>query len=198
MMRLSNLYFNQRVMQHRKMFSVAPMSVEEEVNDSDHEASDQVAIEPRRSTRICTTPKWYGNPVLDIMLLDNNEPTSYGEAMVGPYSDKWLEAMKSEIGSMYQNKVWTLMDLPADPQAIEINGSLRRRRTWAVMLPSMKLDLWERVFSQVQGVDCDENFSPVAMLKSVGIMLALAAFMKSGRWMSRQVSLPVFVRKGCM
>ena len=79
-----------------------------------------------------------------------------------------------------------------------INGSLRRRRTWAVMLPSMKLDLWERVFSQVQGADYDENFSPVAMLKSVGIMLALAAFRKSGRWMSKQVSLPVFVRKSCM
>ena len=53
-------------------------------------------------------------------------------------------------------------------------------------------------FSQVQGVDCDEIFSSVAMLKSVGIMLALAAFMKSGRWMSKRVSLPVFVRKGCM
>ena len=53
-------------------------------------------------------------------------------------------------------------------------------------------------FSQVQGVDYDEIFSSVAMLKSVGIMLALAAFMKSGRWMSRRVSLPVFVRKGCM
>ena len=68
------------------------------------------------------------------------------------------------------------MDLPNDRQAIEINGSLRRRRAWAVMLPSMKLDLWERVFSQVQGVDYDENFSPVAMLKSVGIMIALAEF----------------------
>ena len=132
------------------------------------------------------------------MLLDNTEPTSYGEVMVGPYSDKWLEAMKSEIGSMYQNKGWTLVDLPVDRQTIEINGSLRRRQTWAVMLPSMKLDLWERVFSQVQGVDYYENFSPVAMLKSVGIMLALAAFMKSGRWMSKQVSLPVFIRKGCM
>ena len=109
------------------------------------------------------------------MLLDNTEPTSYGEAMVGPYSDKWLKAMKSEI-----------------------KGSLRRRQTWTVMLPSMKLDLWQRVFSQVQGVDYDEIFSSVAMLKSVGIMLALAAFMKYGRWMSKQVSLPVFVRKGCM
>ena len=47
-------------------------------------------------------------------------------------------------------------------------------------------------FSQVQGVDYDEIFSSVAMLKSVGITLALAAFMKFGRWMSKQVSLPVF------
>ena len=70
-------------------------------------------------------------------------------------------------------------------KAVEVNGSLRRIRTWTVMLPSMKLDLWQRVFPQVQGVDYDEIFSSVAMLKSVGIMLALAAFMKSGRWMSK-------------
>ena len=182
----------------QEVVPVAPTPIEVEAYDSDHETSDQVTTKPRRSTRICTTPEWYGNPVLDIMLLDNTEPTSYGEAMVGPYSDKWLEAMKSEIGSMYQNKAWTLVDLPDDRQAIEINGSLRRRRTWMVMSPSMKLDLWRKVFSQVQGVDYDEIFSSVAMLKSVGIMLALAAFMKSGRWMSKQVSLPVFVRKGCM
>ena len=159
---------------------------------------DQVTTVPCRVTRMCSASEWYSNPVLKVMLLDNNEPTSYGEAMVGPNSDKWLESMKSEIGSMYQNKAWTLVDLPDDRQAIEINGSLRRRRTWTVMSPSMKLDLWRRIFSQVQGADYDEIFSSVAMLKSVGIMLALAAFMKSGRWMSKRVSLPVFVRKGCM
>ena len=65
---------------------------------------DQVTTVPRRVTRMRTASEWYSNPVLKVMLLDNNEPTSYGEAMVGPYSDKWLEAMKSEIGSMYQNK----------------------------------------------------------------------------------------------
>ena len=67
------------------------------------------------------------------MLLDNGEPSNYEEAMAGPDSDKWLEAMKSEIGSMYQNKAWTLVDLPDDRQAIEINGSLRRRQTRMVM-----------------------------------------------------------------
>ena len=45
------------------------------------------------------------DPVLEVMLLDNNEPTSYGEAMVGLDSDEWLEAIKCERGSMYKNKV---------------------------------------------------------------------------------------------
>ena len=116
-----------------------------EAYDSDHETSDQVTTILCRVTRMRTASEWYSNPVLKVMLLDNNEPTSYGEAMVGPNSDKWLEAMKSEIGSMYHNKAWTLVDLPDDRQAIKINGSLRRRRTWTVS-PSMKLDLWRRVF----------------------------------------------------
>ena len=125
---------------------MAPTPIEVEAYDSDHEVLDQVTTVPRRVTRVRTTLEWYKNPVLEVMLLDNNGPTSYGEAMVGPNSDKWLEAMKSEIGSMYQNKAWTLVDLANDRQAGEINGSLRRRRTWMVMSPSMKLDLWRRVF----------------------------------------------------
>ena len=52
----------------------------------------------------------------------------------------------------------------------------------------MKLDLSQRSFRQDQGVDCDDTFSIIAMLKSVRIMLPVAAFsfMKSGRWMSKQ------------
>ena len=80
----------------REVVPVAPTPIEVEAYDIDHGASYQVTIEPHRSTRICTTPEWYGNPVLEVMLLDNNEPTSYGEAMVGPDSGKWLEAIKSE------------------------------------------------------------------------------------------------------
>ena len=38
---------------------------------------------------------------------------------MSPDSSKWLEAMKSEMGYMYENKVWTLVDLPDDRQAIE-------------------------------------------------------------------------------
>ena len=50
------------------------------------------------------------------------------------------------------------------------------------MLLSTKLDLSKKVFDKVQGIDYDETFSPVAMLKSVRIMLAIAAFYDYEIW----------------
>ena len=82
------------------------------------------------------------------MLLDHDEPTNYEEAMMSPNSDKWLESMKSEIGSMYDNKVCTLVDLPDDRRATEKSGSSRRRLTLMVMLLSTKLDLSRKVFDK--------------------------------------------------
>ena len=96
-----------------------PTPTGEEANDDDHETLDQVTTRLRRSNRARSTPEWYSNPVLEVMLLDNGEPTNYEEAMMSLDSKKWLEAMKSEIGSMYENKVWALVDLPNDRQAIE-------------------------------------------------------------------------------
>ena len=52
-------------------------------------------------------------------------------------------------------------------------------------------------FRQIQGVDYDETFSPVAMLKSVRILLAVSAFFdyEYGRWMSKRRTLMVTLRR---
>ena len=105
-----------------------PTPISEEVNDDDHETSDQVTTKPRRSSRVRSAPEWYGNPVLEVMLLDHDKPTNYEEAMMSPDSMKWLEAMKSEMGSMYENKMWTLMDMRDDRQAIK-NKCIFKRNT---------------------------------------------------------------------
>ena len=39
--------------------------------------------------------------------------------MAGLDSNKWLVAMQSEIGCMYENKVWSLTDLPDARRVIE-------------------------------------------------------------------------------
>ena len=101
------------------------------------------------------------------MLLDHDEPTNYEEAMMSPDSNKWLEAMKSEIGSMYENKVWTLVELPNDRQAIENKWIFKRKTDVDSSVTIYKARLVAKGFRQVQGVDYNDIFSLVAILKSV-------------------------------
>ena len=43
--------------------------------------------------------------VRDVLLLDNDEPSTYDEAMMGLNSEEWLKAMRSEIESLDDNQV---------------------------------------------------------------------------------------------
>ena len=113
-----------------------------------------------------SAPEWYGNPVLEVMLLDHDEPTNYEEAMMSLDSVKWLVAMKSEMGSMYENKVWTLVDLPGDRQARENKWIFKRKTDADSSVTIYKTRLVnKKVFDKVQGVDYNEIFSLVSMLK---------------------------------
>ena len=84
--------------------------------------------------------------------------------------------MKSEMRSMYKNKVWTLIDLPDDRRANENKWIFKRKTDANSSVTIYKARLAEKGFHKVQGVDYDEIFSLVAMLKSVRIMLAIATF----------------------
>ena len=123
-----------------------PTPISEEVNDDDHETLDQITTKLRRSSRVRSAPEWYGNPVLEVMLLDHDEPTNYEDAMMSPDSAKWLEAMKSEMGSMYENKVWALVDLPDDRQAIENEWIFKRKTDADSSVTIYKAQLFEKGF----------------------------------------------------
>ena len=114
-----------------------------------------------------------------------DEPTSYKEAMEGPESEKWLEAMKSEIDSMYTNKVCTLVYIPEDRKAIENKWIFKKKIDADGNVSVYKARLVAKGFRQIQGVDYEETFSPVAMIKSIRILLAIVAYhdYEICRWM---------------
>ena len=62
-----------------KSVPVIPTPISEEANDDDHETSDQVTTELHRSSGVRSALEWYGNPILEVMLLDQGEPKSYDE-----------------------------------------------------------------------------------------------------------------------
>ena len=72
--------------------------------------------------------------------------------------------------------MWTLVDSPDDRQAIENKWIFKKKTDTDDNVTVYKARLVAKGFRQVQGVDYDETFSPVVMLKSVRIMLAIVAF----------------------
>ena len=104
------------------------------------------------------------------------------DAMQRPDSEKWLEAMKSEMESMEINSVWILVDLLEGIKLIGCKWIFKRKRDTDGKVETYKARLVTKGYRQHYGIDCDETFSPVAMLKSIRIMLALAAYFNYEIW----------------
>ncbi|GJR22045.1 retrotransposon protein, putative, ty1-copia subclass [Tanacetum coccineum] len=77
---------------------------------------------------------------------DLNAPSNYKAAMLDQESNKWLDAMNAEMQSIKDNQVWRLVDLPPNSKG----------------------------YTQLYRVDYEETFSPVADIRSIGILIAIA------------------------
>ncbi|PKI44202.1 hypothetical protein CRG98_035407 [Punica granatum] len=152
--------------------------------DKPVETSIQIenVTEPQRSGRVTYTPARYLNLHENVQELfvhgDNDhrdDPTTYEEAISDIDSSKWLEAMKSEMDSMSKNQVWDLVDPPEGIVPIGNKWVFKRKIGADGKVETYKARLVAKGYRQKQGVDYEETFSPVAMLKSLRIMLAIAA-----------------------
>ena len=61
-------------------------------------------------------------------LPDDDDPYTYKEAMEDVDSRHWKKAMQSEIESMFNNKVWSLVDLPKGIKPIGCKWVYKRKR----------------------------------------------------------------------
>ncbi|KAL0319632.1 UNVERIFIED_CONTAM: Retrovirus-related Pol polyprotein from transposon TNT 1-94 [Sesamum radiatum] len=133
-----------------------------------------------RSTRESRVPERYGFVGLTSQL--DNDPKTYGEAMSDIDSDKWLEAMKSEMDSMGSNEVWTLVDPPKGVRPVGCKLVYKRKLGADREVTAFKARLVVKGYTQRLGVDFQENYSPVAMAKSIRIVLAIAAWYDYKIW----------------
>ncbi|KAK2417007.1 secreted RxLR effector protein [Trifolium repens] len=163
-----------------------PPTIGQSMEEHEREPQDVVEEQPaqveqiqRRSNRIRHEPERYGYLITeqgDVLLMDQDEPVTYQEAITGPESEKWLEAMKSEIDSMYTNQVWNLVEPPVGVRPIGCKWVFKKKTDMDGKVHTYKARLVAKGYKQIHGVDYDETFSPVAMLKSVRILLAIAAY----------------------
>ncbi|KAL0403952.1 UNVERIFIED_CONTAM: Retrovirus-related Pol polyprotein from transposon TNT 1-94 [Sesamum radiatum] len=134
----------------------------------------------RRSTRVSQQPERYGFLGLTGQL--DNDPKTYEEAMSDIDSEKWIEAMKSEMDSMSSNKVWTLVDLPKGVKPVGCKWVYKRKLGADGEVTIFKAKLVAKGYTQRPGVDFEETYSPLAMAKSIRIIFAIAAWYDYEIW----------------
>ncbi|KAJ9542183.1 hypothetical protein OSB04_028689 [Centaurea solstitialis] len=163
--------------------SIVELEIQHENVEPQSEPIEEVQTQDlRRSNRVRQEPDRYLGFLVSQDGGDLNEPTSYGEAVSGSESEQWQEAMKVEMQSMYDNQVWELTDLPQHCRAVGRKWVFKKKTDMDGNVHTFKAILVVKGFTQTHGIDYDETFSPVAMLKSIRILMAISAYLNYEIW----------------
>ena len=103
------------------------------------------------------------------------DPYTYKEAMNDIDAHHWVKAMKSELDSMYSNQVWDLVKVPNSIKPVSCKWVYKRKRGIDGKVETFKARLVAKGYTQKEGIDYDDTFSPVAMFKSIRSLLSIAA-----------------------
>ncbi|CAI7886118.1 unnamed protein product [Closterium sp. NIES-53] len=101
-------------------------------------------------------------------------PRSYAEAITGPYSSQWQAAMDAEMASW--KSTGTYVDEVPPPGVNIVDGMwIFRVKRPPGSLPAFKARHVSRGFSQQQGVEYFQTFSPTTKMTTLWVLLHVAA-----------------------
>jgi len=105
------------------------------------------------------------------------EPTTYKQAMKSADADKWLAAIEDELSSLKKMGTWKqeLVTPPSDRRAVKNKWVFKIKVAPDGTPIRYKARLVAKGFSQIEGIDYEETFSPVARYESFRILMAIAA-----------------------
>ena len=103
-----------------------------------------------------------------------SDPYTYEEAKRDIDAHHWVKVMKSELDSMYSDQVWDLVKAPNGIKPAGCKWVYKRKRGIDRKVETFKVRLVTKGYTQKEGIDYEETFSPVTMLKSIRILLSIS------------------------
>lgn len=92
--------------------------------------------------------------------------------------NKWILAMQDELNQFTRNDVWYLVLRPTNTNVIGTKWIFRNKTDEKGNVVRNKARLVAQGYTQVEGIDFNETFAPVARLESVRLLLAIACHLK--------------------
>ncbi|GJZ20518.1 ribonuclease H-like domain-containing protein [Tanacetum coccineum] len=103
-------------------------------------------------------------------LNESVEPTTYYDVVKDV---RWVEAMNNEIEALIKNNTWTLTDLPFGRKTIDNKWLYKIKYKAFGQVDKYKARVVAKGFSQREGIDFDETFSPVVKMVIVRCLLCI-------------------------
>jgi hypothetical protein len=111
------------------------------------------------------------------------EPKNFNEASKDV---NWLKSMNEELDQIEKNDTWELVPRPTNKNVIGSKWVYKNKMNEQGNIVRNKARLVCKGYAQIEGLDFDETFAPVARLEAIRMFLAYACHksLKSIKWMS--------------
>jgi hypothetical protein len=100
------------------------------------------------------------------------EPYRIEDALRDP---DWVVAMQEELNNFTMKEVWHLVPRP-NQNVVGTNWVFRNKQNEHGVVTRNKDRLVAKGYSQVEGLDFDETYAPIARLESIRILIAYATY----------------------
>ncbi|XP_075480609.1 uncharacterized protein LOC142521264 [Primulina tabacum] len=140
-------------------------------------APDVATSSTTRDTEVTESEEKHGDDdaVRFSCFIFNIEPKNVDEALKDEF---WINAMHDELEQFVRNDVWNLVPPPDHGNIIGTKWIYKNKTDESGNIIRNKARLVAQGYTQVEGVDFDETFAPVARIESIRLLLAIACYMK--------------------
>ena len=101
-------------------------------------------------------------------------PSTVDEARSRSDWEKWETAIESELKSLADARTWEVVERPRGVNVVGCKWVFKIKRNAAGEIDKYKAQLVAKGYSQVQGVDYNDTYAPIAHLSSLHMILAIA------------------------
>ncbi|KAM1133510.1 hypothetical protein ACFX19_043460 [Malus domestica] len=156
----------------------APVQLTEEdlVNDPATAVFESTIRKSQRVRKPALLPDFVYLNEAEHTIGNEDDPLSYNQAITSSRSTLWKQAMHEELESMEKNRVWSLVSKPTGTtKIIGCKWVFKTKRDSQGNIDKHKARLVAKGFTQREGIDYNETFSPVSTKDSMRIILALTS-----------------------